>query len=235
MKIAAIADLHFRSAGNDEETLGLLTGVEKEADVLVLAGDLTESGLPAEMEVLLGTLRSISLPVVAVLGNHDHESDQAARLIRMMNQAGVRVLDGGSCEVQGVEFIGTKGFGGGFGERLIQPFGERQIKNFVQTGLQEALALEEELASLDPARRVAVMHYSPIETTLDGEARELYPFLGCSRLGDALDRHGVDMAVHGHAHHGSAEGRTSGNIPVYNVSRFVCRLKGSRPWRLLEI
>ena len=234
MRIAAIADFHCRSdsAGAIRD---LLAGLEDEADALVVGGDLTDTGLPHEMEVLLDELAGIPIPILAVLGNHDHESDAAPALTEMLEEAGVRVLDASVSEIDGVGFVGTKGFCGGFEERLVQPFGERALKAFIQQGIDEAVKLESALTKLDCEKKVAILHYSPIRETLDGEAPELYPLLGTSRLANALDRHGVDAIVHGHAHHGALEGRTSHGTPVHNVSRFVRARMGLRPYLVLEL
>lgn len=234
MRIAAIADLHCRvsSAGTIRP---LLEGVEREADLLVVAGDLTDTGLPSEMEVLLNELRGLPLPIVAVLGNHDHESDQAELLVQMLSSTGACVLEGTVCEIGGVGFVGTKGFCGGFDRYIVQPFGERALKTFIQTSIDEAVTLENALTKLDYPRKVAILHYSPVLATLVGESPELYPFLGSSRLANALDRHGVDLIVHGHAHHGSPEGRTPRGIPVHNVCRFVRMRLGHRPYCLFRL
>ncbi|MDQ4075778.1 MAG: metallophosphoesterase, partial [Chloroflexota bacterium] len=197
MRIAAIGDLHYRP---NSVFRPLLQEIEREADLLVLAGDLTDTGRPIEMEVLLSELGPFPLPVVAVLGNHDHESGQAERLSDMLRAAGVILLDGTVVEVEGVGFVGTKGFCGGFGDTMIQPFGELALKTFIQEGLEEAVRLENALTKLRPERKVVVLHYAPIPETLEGEPLELYPFLGSARLANAIDRHGVDVIVHGHAH-----------------------------------
>jgi hypothetical protein len=220
MRIAAVADLHCRQ--NAGETVQeVLDGVQDRADVLVLAGDLTDTGLPAEAETLIQELDKISIPMVGVLGNHDHESDYAEDLARMFSEAGMCLLDGTVTEIGGVGFVGTKGFCGGFGELLVQPFGERALKSFIKNSIDEAMRLENALAKLDCPQKVAVLHYSPVKETLEGEPAELFPFLGSSRLANAIDRRGVSVIVHGHAHHGSPYGETPGKIPVHNVSRFV--------------
>ncbi|MGE5137893.1 MAG: metallophosphoesterase family protein, partial [Rudaea sp.] len=201
MRIAAIADIHYRA--NSTGTMRQLLGdIEQKADLLVMAGDFTDTGLTSEMEVLVKDLKQIRLPMVAVLGNHDYESDQEEVLKKMMRDAGIMLLDGGAvCEFGGVGFVGTKGYAGGFGSHMIQPFGERNLKTFIQESVDEAVRLENALAKLDCAHKVGVLHYSPIVGTLEGESPELFPFLGCTRLANALDRHGVDVIVHGHAHH----------------------------------
>lgn len=233
MRIAAIGDLHFKASGN-EEIVSIFDDIEQHADLLILAGDLTDSGLPEEMVELLGCMKKIPLPIVGVVGNHDHEHDRADELKAMLIEGGIQLLDGSTFEVDGVGFAGTKGFCGGFGERLIQPFGERMIKRFVQVGIEESTRLGKGLAKLTTPRKVGVLHYSPVKETLAGEPLEIYPFLGTSWLGDMLDRNGADFAVHGHAHKGSPEGRTSRNIPVYNVSRFVQSRIGPKAYFLFE-
>jgi Icc-related predicted phosphoesterase len=219
MKIAAIADLHCR-ANSQGQIRHLLAGVE-EADILLLAGDLTDTGLPAEMEVLLDELADLDLPIVAVLGNHDHESEQQEHLAELLTGADILLLDGTVCEIGDVGIVGTKGFCGGFDELFIQPFGERALKRFIQVSLAEAVRLENALVKLDCPHRVALLHYAPIKETVLGEPPELFPFLGSSRLANALDRNPVDVAFHGHAHYGSLQGKTAGGVAVHNVSRFV--------------
>ncbi|MEG6549157.1 metallophosphoesterase [Desulfocurvibacter africanus] len=234
MRIAAIGDLHYK-----EDSAGLadtiLAGVEREADVLLLAGDLADKGRPEEMAVMLADLRKLSIPIVAVVGNHDHESDQHALLYAMMRDAGICVLDCETCEIDGVGFVGTKGFCGGFGARTIATFGERALKSFVGTSVAEAVRLEQAISAIRSERRVAILHYSPIRETLAGESVELYPFLGTSRLAEVLDKCGVNFVVHGHAHHGHPDGSTPGGIPVYNVSRFVLERETARCYRVLEV
>ena len=234
MRIAAIGDLHITS-----ESAGLLTrlldGVEERADVLVLAGDLTNVGLPEEMVVLLNDLRGFSLPVIAVVGNHDHENDQNDVLLDMMQQAGVCVLECATCVLDGVGFVGTKGFCGGFGRWCVSTFGEQALKSFVQTSIDESNDLDKALAGLTTERRVAIMHYSPTRDTLKGEAEEIFPFLGTSRLAQVLDKYRVDAVFHGHAHEGSPRGRTQGGAIVYNVSRFVQTRFGEQAYRVVEI
>jgi Icc-related predicted phosphoesterase len=234
VRIAAIADLHCR-ANSDGMIRPLLAGVEDNADLLILAGDLTDTGLPEEIDVLERELQGLDLPIVSVLGNHDHESDQAESLMDMLRDNGIMVLDGTVCEVDGVGFVGTKGFSGGFDNLAIQPFGERALKQFIQTSFDEAVRLENALAKLDCPHKVAVLHYSPVLQTLEGEPLELYAFLGSSKLANALDRQGVDVIVHGHAHHGSLTGQTAKGIPVHNVCRFVRERFGEPAYCLLEV
>jgi len=234
MKIAAIADLHTRVS--DEDLIReLLDGIPNEAEVLVLAGDLTDNGLAKEAELLVKQLEKIGLPIVAVLGNHDHESNQSETICEILEQAGVHLLNANSYELEHIGFVGTKGFCGGFGSTLVQPFGEQALKTFIQTSIDEAVLLENALAKITCEKKVAVLHYAPVPETLAGEPLELYPFLGSSRLANAIDRQGVVVAFHGHAHHGSPQGITPGNVPVYNVSRFVLMQHTRQPYCLFEV
>lgn len=234
MRIAAIADLHCR-ATSAEEIRSLLANVEDEADLLVMAGDLTNRGRIEEMEVLIRELGRFSLPKVAVLGNHDHESDHPDEMVRMLEESGVHVLDGCACEIDGVGFVGSKGFCGGFDNLAVQPFGEKTLKMFIQSSIEEAARLENALPRLGCRKRVGVLHYSPIKATLKGEQPELFPFLGSSLLGEALDRHGVDLIVHGHAHVGFPEGHTAKGTPVHNVCHFVRTRYNMRPYIVMNV
>ena len=217
MRIAATADLHFTAARHNV-LLEQFSKIRESADVLVLAGDLTNFGQPEEMEPLLNVVVRARVPAVVVLGNHDYESGKQAELSRMLMAAGVKVLDGTAYERDGVGFAGTKGFPGGFGRGVLTAFGEPEIKSFVQASIDEALKLERALAQLRTPKRVVIVHYSPIPATVQGEAPEIFPFLGTSRLAEVVDRHGADMILHGHAHNGQLEGKTTGGIPVYNVA-----------------
>jgi uncharacterized protein len=234
MRIAAIADLHCR-VGEEETIRKILSAIDQEADVLVLAGDLTDNGFPAELEILLAELNKQEKPVVSVLGNHDHEGGFSEELTYMLDKAGVHVLEGTAIEIDGVGFGGTKGFCGGFESYLIQPFGESALKKFIKASIDEAVNLENALAKLNCEYKIAVLHYSPIKATLIGESSELFPFLGCSRLENALDRQKVNIAVHGHAHHGTPSGQTAGKIPVHNVSRFVQAQHTGKPYCIIEV
>lgn len=234
MKIAAIADLHCR-VGSAGHIKSLLAGVEAEANVLALAGDLTDTGLPEEMIVLLEDLGQIDIPKLAVLGNHDHESGRSEVLAKMVAEQGIQLLDGTVVEFEGVGFAGVKGFCGGFDERMVQSFGEEALKTFVQAGIHEAVQLENALTKLETDRKVAILHYAPIRETVAGESPEIFPLMGSSRLANALDRHNTSVAFHGHAHHGSPFGRTAKGVPVHNVSRFVRRHLGEKPYLVLEI
>lgn len=234
MRIAAIGDLHC-DVGSGSEIRRLLRGVRDEADVLLLAGDLTSLGLAEEMDVFLTELERINIPIAAVTGNHDHASDQAEILIQMMCSAGVRVLENDIWVHRDVGFAGVKGFAGGFGQYRLRSFGESVIKAFVREAVNEVVQLERSLERLETDRKVVLLHYSPIADTVVGESPEIFPFLGFSLLGDALDRHAVDIAVHGHAHHGTPEGRTPGGILVRNVAHQVLTSSFGRPFCLFDI
>ncbi len=233
MKIAAIGDVHctVNSRGQIKE---LLRDVEQ-ADVLILAGDLTDVGKVEEMEVLLEELRHLSLPVIAVPGNHDYEGEQIHLLIAMLEWSGIFVLDGTSCNIEGVEFVGTKGFCGGFGSLRVQPFGEPVLKTFINASIDEVLRLEKILKEVKAPHKIAIMHYAPIKETLEGEHPELFPFLGSSMFADVLDAHGVNVIFHGHAHNGFPHGFTKRHIPVFNVSRFVRTRLGQSPYFLYTL
>jgi len=197
----------------------LLARACETADVLLLCGDIVNYGQPDEARLFIGELRAaVEIPVLAVLGNHEHESGRAPEVADIFQEGGIRVLDGDALELRGVGFAGVKGFAGGFGERALQPWGEETIKSFVQEGIDEAVKLDSALAKLRSPRRVVMLHYSPIAATVDGEAREIFPFLGSSRLEEPVNRHAVTAVFHGHAHRGAVEGRTTRGIPVYNAA-----------------
>lgn len=237
VRVAAVGDLHFGRTDHGPPIRRLFSEVAEQADVLALCGDLTDTGEPEEARALARVLGTASLPTVAVLGNHDYQSNKPAEVSRILCEAGVHVLDGGSYEVLGVGFAGVKGFAGGFGRRALGPWGEEIVKLFVQEALNEALKLETALARLRTERRVVLLHYAPIEATVAGEPKEIYPYLGSSRLEEPLSRYPVDAVLHGHAHHGTPEGRTHTGVPVYNVSlSLLQRLHPEgRPFRILEL
>ena len=218
----------------------LFAQMAESADVIALCGDLVDYGLAEETQVLvkeLGGILKSHVRVIAVLGNHDFEAGQPETVKQILCEAGVTVLDGDAVEVHGIGFAGVKGFCGGFGRRALEPWGEPAIKSFVREALDEALKLESALARLRTPHRIAILHYAPIQATVEGEPLEIFPFLGSSRLEEPINRYDVTAVVHGHAHHGSPEGRTSTNIPVYNVSMpLLKRLFPDRPaFRILEM
>jgi Icc-related predicted phosphoesterase len=237
VRVAATGDLHFGRADHGTQLRPLFAEVAERADVLVLCGDLTDTGDPEEARGLARVLTSVTIPIVAVLGNHDYETGQPAELRHILCDAGVSVLDGEACEIQGIGFAGVKGFAGGFGRGTLGPWGEDIVKKFVQEALGEALKLETALGRLRTERRVAILHYSPIEGTVEGEPKEIYPFLGCSRLEEPLSRYPVDAVFHGHAHHGTLEAKTLGGVPVYNVSLNLLQrvFPDTLPFRVIEL
>jgi Icc-related predicted phosphoesterase len=236
VRFAAVGDLHCTRASAG--TLrGLFAQAGEVADALLLCGDLTDYGLADEAKVLADELGAVSIPVLAVLGNHDYESGAEEAVRQILSDAGVRCLDGEACEVGGVGIAGIKGFAGGFGRGSLGPWGERAIKQFVNEAIQEALKLESALAKLRTPRRIAMLHYAPIAATVQGEPPEIFPFLGSSRLEDPLTRFPVTAVVHGHAHRGALEGRTVNGIPVYNVAKPLLQrsFPDRPPFRLLRV
>jgi Icc-related predicted phosphoesterase len=233
--LAAIGDLHVTET-SEHRYRDMLVEISGQADVLALCGDLTNFGKPREAEILAEDLRHCTIPVVAVLGNHDYECGQPEEVARILNAAGVTILAEQAVEIEGVGFAGVKGFLGGFGRGELGAFGEAPIKTFVDAALDEARKLENALRTLKTERTVAVLHYSPIAGTLEGEPLEIYPFLGCSRLADAIDRfENVAVVVHGHAHRGTHEGRTPRGIPVFNCAQMVVEATHARPYALIEV
>jgi Icc-related predicted phosphoesterase len=216
-RVAAVGDLHC-TRSSQGALHQLFTRISESADLLLLAGDLTDRGTPDEAAVLARELSALHIPAVAVLGNHDFESDHANDVRNILVEAGVTVLDGEACEVLGIGIAGVKGFAGGFGTRALGPWGEPLIKQFVHEAVSEALKLETALARLRTTHRIALLHYSPVQQTVEGEPPEIYPFVGSSRLEEPITRYPVTMVVHGHAHRGRLEGETANAIPVYNVS-----------------
>lgn len=230
LRIAAIGDIHV-SKSSQGVFHTLFTQISQTSDVLVLCGDFTDYGLPEEARILARELTtSVNIPVIAVLGNHDYEGGHQDEIRQILADAGVFVLDGEATEIHGVGFAGVKGFCGGFGRGALGPWGERAVKNFVQEAVDEALKLESALARLRTTRRVAVLHYAPIRATVEGEPPEIFPYLGSSRLEEPINRYRVNAVFHGHAHRGSAEGRTTAGVPVYNVAMpLLARLNPDRP------
>jgi Icc-related predicted phosphoesterase len=218
VRIAALGDIHLGRAAYGPPIQTVFADLAERADILVLCGDLTDRGEPDEGRQVAKALAGLGLPIVAVLGNHDFESGQAPELKRILCESGIQVLDGDAVELHGVGFAGVKGFAGGFGRRALGPWGEEIIKLFVREAVNEALKLETALSRLRTERKIALLHYSPIAGTVEGEPLEIYPYLGSSRLEEPLTRYPVDFVFHGHAHHGTLEGRTLSGVPVYNVS-----------------
>jgi Icc-related predicted phosphoesterase len=219
VRLAAVGDLHY-GKGSRGQLQPLFSAVTRaEADVLLLLGDLTDYGLADEAAELARELTGgIKIPMIGVLGNHDFESGAVTEVTRILTEAGIKLLDGETVEVHGIGFAGVKGFAGGFGRGVLGPWGEEAVKRFVHEAVNEALKLESALARLRTPTRIALLHYAPIAETVEGEPREIWPYLGCGRLEESLSRYQVSAVFHGHAHHGKAEGKTSNGTPVYNVS-----------------
>jgi Icc-related predicted phosphoesterase len=237
VRVAATADIHCTRTS--QGTLQpLFASISESADVYLLCGDLTDYGLPEEAHTLAKELTAVvKIPMVAVLGNHDYESGKQVEIQHILSEAGIHVLDGDACEVRGIGFAGVKGFAGGFGRGTLEPWGEPTIKHFVHEAVDEALKLEAALARLHTPQRVALLHYAPIQATVEGEPPEVFAFLGSGRLEEPLNRYAPTAVFHGHAHHGSPEGRTSSGVPVYNVAVPVLRraYPNRPPFRILEI
>lgn len=237
MRIAAISDVHYdrHSRGKWDE---LFKAVSDTADVLLMCGDLTDYGMEEEAKLLADDVHAhLRIPALAVLGNHDFESGTPEKVRDVMSEVGVTVLDGEAKEMDGVGFAGTCGFAGGFDRFSLNPWGEPAIKTFVQATVDEALKLETALSRLETDSRIVLLHYSPIRATVVGESPEIFPFLGSSRLEDPLNHYQVTAAFHGHAHRGTHEGRTSGDVPIFNVSIPLLKNKrpGVPPFKLYEI
>jgi uncharacterized protein len=233
LTFAAIGDLHVR----EDRTASfreLFAEISGKARALVLCGDLTDVGRPVEAEALAEDLRACAIPVIGVLGNHDYDSGQTEEVARILKSAGMRLLNGHAVEIEGVAFVGVKGFLGGFGPRMLASFGESCVKALVAESVSEAIRLENAMRSVRSGRAVVVLHYAPVPGTVEGEPLEIFPFLGCSRLAETIDRFKVSVVVHGHAHHGRYEGHTPGGAPVYNVALPIEK-PGGRPYALLEV
>jgi len=224
IRVAAVGDVHV-----GPDSAGTLRprweDLPEEADVFLLAGDLTKGGEVEEAAVLAGELDGLPMPVIAVLGNHDHHAADPDAVRAVLIDAGVVVLEGetGTVDVRGtsVGVVGAKGFAGGFEGAMATEFGEDEMKAFVRHTQERADAIDRELSLLEADLRVVLLHYSPIRATLAGEPPEIYPFLGSYLLAEPCDRAGVDLIVHGHAHRGEHRGTTRGGVPVRNVAMSV--------------
>jgi Icc-related predicted phosphoesterase len=237
VRLAAVGDLHVKKTSQGQ-LAPLLAPVNDRADVLLLCGDLTDYGTPEEAHILAKELTTaVRIPIVAVLGNHDYESGQQQDVCKILTEAGVKVLDGEAVEIAGIGFAGIKGFPGGFGRGTLGAWGEPGVKAFVKEAIDEAMKLESALARLRTPQRVAVLHYSPIRGTVEGEPLEIYPYLGTSRLEEPLNRYPVNVVFHGHAHHGALEGRTARGTPVFNVAMplLLHSFPDKPPFRVFEL
>lgn len=238
-RIAAIADIHVRETDKGK-WVDLFREASKQADILLICGDLTNTGDEAEAAVLKEELKTCAIPVIAVLGNHDHEKGRHKTIRQMIQSDTVHILDGEAIAIGNVGFAGIKGFGGGFDNYMLSMFGEAAMKAFVQEAVNDALSLDRALARLDQQyenlKKIALLHYSPIQETVKGEPEPIYPFLGSSRLAEPLVRRQVTAVFHGHAHAGHLEGSLPGGIRVFNVAKPVLtKAAYPLPFYLLEI
>lgn len=240
-RIAAIGDLHIVESDRGRgQWPNLFREISHEADVLLLCGDLTDTGDEVEAQILAEDLKSCSIPIIAVLGNHDYEKGRHKIIRQILHQSHIHVLDGESVIIGDVGFAGAKGFGGGLDDHMVSMFGESAMKAFVQEAVDEALRLDRALARLDQEhpglKKVAVLHYSPISATLEGEDKAIFPFLGSSRLAEPLSRRHVLAAFHGHAHAGRLRGECANGVEVFNVARPVLFREGfSRGYFIYEV
>lgn len=237
LRLAAFGDIHYSKAlsGTFEP---MFTQLAAAADVVVVCGDLTVHGQPAEADLFARELTAIvKTPILAVLGNHDYQAGEPEQVRDALVDRGIIVLDGESHEWEGIGFAGVKGFCGGFGKCMLESWGEPMIKQFVHEVVEDALRLETALSQLRTTQKVVITHFSPIRATVEGEPPEIFPFLGCSRFEDPINRYEATVAFHGHAHHGSPEGKTLAGIPVYNVAMPVLErtFPDQPPFRVIEL
>jgi Icc-related predicted phosphoesterase len=239
VRVAAVGDIHVKETDKGK-WIDYFKDVSRNADVLVISGDLTDTGDEVEAQILAEELKSCAIPVVAVLGNHDYEKGRHKLIRKILQTDNVHVLDGEAVVIKGIGFAGIKGFGGGFDNHMLSMFGEGAMKAFVQEAVDEALHLERALARLEQEnegiKKIAVLHYSPIKETVLGEPEVIYPFLGSSRLAEPLERRKVVAAFHGHAHAGTLEGKTANGIRIYNVAKPILAKAGyAQPYYVLEV
>lgn len=238
-RIAAVGDIHVRET-DEGKWVEFFRAASEQAEVLLLCGDLTDHGYLSEAQVLAKELKACTIPVVFVLGNHDHDKGQHEEIRKCLISDNVHYLDGDSVVVKNVGFAGVKGFGGGFDQYMLSMFGEGDVKHYVQAAVDEALKLESALSRLDTEhaniKKIAVLHYSPIKATIMGEPEPIWPFLGCSRLAEPLNRQNVAACFHGHAHMGTLEGETSKGVKVFNVAKHILERAGySIPFFLFDV
>ncbi len=239
IRIAAVGDIHVKET-DAGKWVDYFRTVSSQADILLLCGDLTDTGHLAEAEVLAAELKACTIPIIAVLGNHDYERDQQKTIKKMLENDHIHILDGQTVVLHGIGFAGVKGFGGGFDKHMLSMFGEQMFKSFVQEAVDDALKLDRALAHLDvdyvDLPKIVVLHYAPIKETVVGEPPEIFPFLGCSRLVEPINRRQVLAAFHGHAHVGTLEGESSAGVKVFNVAKPILqRLGYTVPFYLYEV
>lgn len=221
VRIAAVADIHVK-ATDKGVWAEYFRQISKVADIFLIGGDLTFTGDEAEAQVLSEELKNCNIPVVCVLGNHDHEKGRQKLVRHTIQSDNVHVLDGEFFVYGNLGIAGIKGFGGGFDNHMLSLFGEEAMKVFVKEAVNEALSLDRALNRIEEEheniKKVVLMHYSPIKSTIIGEPEEVFPFLGCSRLEEPLTRYDIAAVFHGHAHKGFSEGVTHNGTRVYNVA-----------------
>jgi Icc-related predicted phosphoesterase len=221
LRVAAAGDIHAMEALRERLTRAF-AAVAEESDLILLAGDLTTHGLPEQASVLGDACKGLSVPVVAVLGNHDYHSARCDELKEVLRDSGIVVLDRDHVilELGAVEvgIVGTKGFVGGFPGAEIADFGEPVMRQVYGETTLEVEALERGLLEIDGChKRVVLLHYAPVADTLVGEPEPIWAFLGSGRLAGPIGAHRPDLVVHGHAHHGTPRG-VIGEVPVHNVA-----------------
>ncbi|HVK96938.1 MAG TPA: metallophosphoesterase [Flavisolibacter sp.] len=239
IRIAAVADIHVKETDKGKWS-EYFKDVSQHADVLLICGDLTDTGDEVEAQLLADELKSCSIPVIAVLGNHDYEKGRHKLIRKILQSDHVHILDGEAIVVKGVGFAGIKGFGGGFDKYMLSMFGEGAMKAFVQEAVDEALHLDRALARLEAdnenIKKIALLHYAPIKETIIGEPEVIFPFLGSSRLAEPLNRRNVIAAFHGHAHSGNLEGSTANGVKIYNVAKPILLKSGFKSgYYLLDV
>lgn len=235
VRIAALGDLHIRET-SEGAFHQLFTTISEKADVVLFAGDLTDHGSPSEAKVLAKELSSCTIPVLAVLGNHDFDYNKSDEVKKILTEAKMTILDDGETELLGIGFAGVKGFCGGFERHMLSAFGEPAIKEFVHETINEALKLENYLSRLQTSKKVVLLHYAPIIETIKGEPPEIYPFLGSSRFVEPIDNYDVSAVFHGHCDFGTPKGKTLKGIPVYNVAYpLMKRVSPDQPYALVEL
>jgi Icc-related predicted phosphoesterase len=239
VRIAAVADIHVTDTDKNK-WVEYFKEVSKNADVLLICGDLTNTGDESEAKILCDELKACTIPVIAVLGNHDYEKGRQKLIRQTLQNENVHILDGEAIVIKDVGFAGVKGFGGGFDNYMLSMFGEDAMKAFVQEAVDEALHLDRALARIDQQhdklKKIAILHYSPLRETVVGEPEVIFPFLGSSRLAEPLIRREVTAVFHGHAHMGTLEGTLTGGVRVFNVAKPVLSKAGYEiPYYIFEV
>jgi Icc-related predicted phosphoesterase len=238
IRIACVGDIHVQET-DQGKWHQFFKEASSAADILMLCGDLTDTGHLVEAEILAEELKGCSIPVVAVLGNHDYERGEQRQIKKILEQAKVHVLDGEAVVIENIGFAGVKGFGGGFDRYMLSMFGEKMFKNFVEEAVDESLKLDRALSHLESnygdIPKIVVLHYAPIKATIAGEPLEIFPFMGSSRLVEPINRRQVVAAFHGHAHAGTLEGQTSAGVKVFNVAKPILHRAGLPGYYIFEI